>query len=207
MPAMRVLLLILTPTLIASPGCKPAPKPAPAEAPARIDPVAPKATPAPPSPPFSEKRRKREILVGGCNDACEAPRAALDGFLTACATADPEQVRPYLNTAVLVHDGTRHGAAWAALFMERKLGERKESIDNWLNGWLGWVDRLTDPEDRRRVTEGVEVLEENQSRFVVRWTHPDIATAPNSEPTGPIWRIALRKRGLEWLVAEISERP
>jgi hypothetical protein len=189
-------------------GCKPADKEKSGAPPAPVIQPSPAAKPGAAAPPVMEQRPRRDILVGGCNDACDEPNEAIAGFLRACAGPDNvNNVRQYVNTAALIHNTVKHGDTWAALFMERRLGKRRKEIDNWLNEWLGWVDRITDPADRQKVSEGVEVVEENQQRFVANWRHPDLEPSPNGVSAGPVWRIVLRKRGLEWLVAEILERP
>lgn len=151
---------------------------------------------------------QREILVGGCNELCEDPRLALEGFLIRVLRGDGvDEVRPWVNTAVLVHNGQRHGDAWADLFLRHDLATRRESIDKWLKGWLSWADRIIDPADRSQPGVGIEVVEENQRRYAVLYRHPDLDPADDGSSTGAIWRIVLSKRGYEWLVAEIDETP
>ncbi len=148
----------------------------------------------------------RPILVGGCLDVCDEPRRALSGFFAAVQSGKVEKVKPYINSARLIHSGERLGEAWANLYRQRKLGERNESIKKWLKRWLGWVDRISDPAERARLGTGVEIVEENQKRLVVLYRHPDFAPDPKRD-SGPKWRIVFAPRGLEWLVSEIDEQP
>ncbi len=205
---MRFLLI----AVILSTGCKPKPEAPTAEKPEpeRLNPVKQTLTPPPvlPEPPSAPERIKREILVGGCNESCNTASDALQGFLDAVLNRKGlDAVRPFVNTAALIHNGKRHGDTWAQMFLDRKLGERREDIDKWLNGWLGWSDRIVDPADRTKPSAGVTVVTENQRLYVVKYRHPDIEQAGDGRTTGPIWKIVLNRRGLEWLVMEIDETP
>ena len=180
-------------------GCpKDAPAPPPAEA-VRLDP----APPAPIVPPTPIVIPNREILVGGCMDDCDRPAKALTHVIEAALSRDPSAVKRYVDTSLLVHDGRDHGKEWGELYLAGKLDERRESIEKWLKDWLTWVDRVLDPADLGKAP-AVTVIEENQHRYVVDYRHPDLSSAGRA--TGGVWRIVLKTRGLEWLVAEIQER-
>lgn len=189
---------------------------APVEAtPAAAAPIEPRANIAPAkAPPVKDPTKamvpkpslNRPIMVGGCLATCDEPRKALAGFLAALQTGKAELVRPYVNTAILVANGKPLGNKWAGLYVARKLAERNEGIEKWLKRWVSWVDRIKDPADRARVTGGVHVVEENQTRLVVTYQHPDFEPDPE-RPSGLGWRFVFQPRGLEWLVAEIDENP
>lgn len=158
--------------------------------------------------PPMEQRRRRETMVGGCDARCERPAEALSAFMQAVLSdRTVEAALPFVNSARLVHNGNRLGDRWAQLYMDREWGQRREEIDKWLKDWLGWVDRISDPMDREKHGVGFKVAVENQTVYVVHYRHPDLQMGPGMEPSGAIWRIEIRKRGLEWLVAEIEERP
>ena len=153
------------------------------------------------------RRIQRPILVGGCKAGCERPAQALQGFLEQVLKGGGvDEVRPWINTATLIHNGTRYGDRWAQLFLEDRLPQRRLEIDQWLSKWLQWTERILDPADRNKAGEGVEVLEENQSRYVVRVLRPDLQGGGGDSDSGSIWRITLTRRGLEWLVSELDER-
>ena len=166
-----------------------------------------RASPEPPIKPMQAKSYlNRPIITGGCLNTCDEPRRALNGFLIAIESGDAKKVRPYVNTAALVHSGERLGETWEQLFIQQNLRARDESIEKWLKRWLRWVDRISDPADRDRVEAGVIVIEENQKRLVVRLRPPNLEPDPDGGDV-PVWRIVFTRRGLEWLVSEIDDRP
>ena len=191
------------------PGCPEESHKPPVEPPApppMLNPEPPRATPSPTKPMVPMPSANREILVGGCLNDCEEPPRAIRGFLGAALKGDEAAVRRYLNTAALRHNGRALGDRWAGLFVARKLGERRNEIDNWLKEWLGFADRIVDPDDRKLIGDAIVVVEENQQRTIVRYHHPALAEDPDW-PERPVWRIVLKPRGLEWLVSEIDDRP
>lgn len=193
-----VLLLAL---LSGCPKDEPASPPAAADPPALLDPTPP--IPAKPMTPLALPRR--EIMVGGCMDDCDRPEKAVQHLLAAALRGDAAEVKRFIDTSVLVHDGHDHGGEWARLYLDGKLDERREGIEKWLKDWLSWVDRVQDPADRTRAPAGITVVEENQHRHVVTYRHPDLAR--EGRATGDVWRLVFATRGLEWLVAEIEDRP
>ena len=152
----------------------------------------------------ADPRLKREVLVGGCQSRCAKPQQSLKGFMTAVMKKDIDDVRSFVDSSELIGNGERLGEQWANLFLERKLGERRESIDKWLKDWLAWVDRIADPADREKTEAGFTVVEENQRQYVVTYLHPDLT---DGAATGVLWTFGLQTRGLEWLVVKIEVRP
>ena len=157
--------------------------------------------------PTAIPRVKREVLVGGCLATCEDPMASLKGFLQGALVLDLDAVRSHLNTARLKYNGHPLGDAWAAQFLRGELGKRRESIDKWLKDWAKWVDHIIDPAERRLVDDAILVIERNQQYMLVQYHPPDRTPIPNGARTGPVWRLKLEPRGLEWLVTTIDERP
>jgi hypothetical protein len=174
--------------------------------PPTFDPVPPPKAPIAPS--AIGPRPKREVLVGGCMDRCATPKLALENFLTASLSGDVDAVRPFVNTAILTHGGVRHGDRWAQLFMERQPAERRTDIDKWLKNWVAWTDRISDPADRQASSLArLSAVESNQRRHVVDYARPSLEPDFGARELAPTWRLTLKPRGLEWLVAEIDDRP
>ena len=157
--------------------------------------------------PTAMPRVKREVLVGGCLATCEDPMESLKGFLQGALDKDLDTVRSHLNTARLKYNGHPLGDAWAAQFLRGELGKRRESIDKWLKDWANWVDHIIDPAERRLVDDAILVIERNQQYMLIQYHPPDRTPIPNGARTGPVWRLKLEPRGLEWLVTTIDERP
>lgn len=139
-------------------------------------------------------------------ESCERPE---DSFRTALRLLLQEKglaaVKPYFETSVLVHNGKALGTRWAQLFTEQKLAERNDEIDQWLQQWMSWVADIVDPADKKKFETGIKVVESNQKRYVVLYEHPQLKPSSTVQMRGPVWRIVLKPRGLEWLIAEIDD--
>jgi hypothetical protein len=154
-------------------------------------------------------RPRRPILVGGCLEVCESPEEALFQFLSSALQGKGKKaVARFVDTSLLVYNGRQLGRGWATLWGQRKLAERQESIDKWLIKWLAWTHRIVDPQDRseRAIQEAVRVIEQDQSHYVVAFHRPELRESPGGGSTAMRWRIVLKPRGLEWLIANIDDR-
>lgn|GEM_PF-3846660 len=153
------------------------------------------------------KRVPRPILVGGCLESCERPEDAVHHFIghVLRLERDEEVVRSFIDTSLLVHNETRHGDGWAELFLAHRLADRSDSIERWLKEWLKWADLVVDPLDRRYDDAAVKVRFKDQSQYVVDYQRPDLRDDSTMRPLARVWRITMKKRGLEWLVASIDD--
>ena len=191
--------------LLVQPACQKSTESAapPVEPAERIDPVPPKEV-LPPQP--VPKNIKRDKLVGGCMESCERPENAIRTVIRLLLQEKGlAAVKPYFETSVLVHNGKRLGSRWAQLFTEQKLAERNTEIDEWLTGWISWVGDIVDPADKQKFEIGIKVAESNQKRYVILYEHPQLKSSSSVLARGPVWRIVLKPRGLEWLIAEIDD--
>ena len=169
----------------------------------RIDPVPPKEI-VPPQP--VPKNIKRDKLVGGCMESCERPENTIRTVLRLLLQEKGlTALKPYFETSVLVHNGKHLGTRWAQLFTEQKLAERNTEIDEWITGWIAWVGDIVDPADKQKFETGIKVIEANQKRYVILYEHPQLKSSSTVPLKGPIWRIVLKPRGLEWLISEIDD--
>ncbi len=185
-------------------GC-PSPQPAP-------PPAAPVVNPSPPwGPPAAApdrqtpaelQRPRREVAVGGCGQACDAPREALEAFFRATLAGDRVALRTHLETSLLEADGILLGARWAEQWASGQLPARSTEIDKWCDGWLARAGTPLDPVDKTRGVSSFQVLSDSQRRWVVEWTSP-----PTAREGARRWTVTLTRRGLEWLVSGLAPAP
>ena len=152
------------------------------------------------------KRVRRPILVGGCMEECDRPKVAVRNFLIHVLQdkRDEERIRSFIDTSLLVHNGKAHGEEWANLFLDDRLVERTESIEQWLAEWLKWGDLVVDPLDRRYDDAAVHVHFQDQNQYTFDYHRPDLRDHP-MKSLARVWRFTLKKRGLEWLVMSIDD--
>ena len=153
------------------------------------------------------KRVPRPILVGGCLESCERPGDAVHHFIAHVLRLERDEklIRSFIDTSLLVHNDTRHGDGWAELFLAHRLVDRSDSIERWLKEWLKWADLVVDPLDRRYDDVAVHVRFQDQSQYIIDYHRPDLRDDPTMRPLARVWRITMKKRGLEWLVASIND--
>ncbi len=171
--------------------------------------VSPLPPPASAPPEKLTARPRREILVGGCMRECKEPREALRAFLSAVISTpapDVAVLRSFIDTSMLVHAGTDHGTRWAEHFTQGRLDTRRTEIDTWIGDWSRFSAHVLDPRDRGRSDQGWTIVEENQRRFVVDWSRPDLAPDAQGPLPAAVVRFTLRPRGMEWLVTDVEDR-
>ncbi len=133
-------------------------------------------------------KKKREILVGGCAQRCRAP---LDGF------------RGFVDTAELVDGEARNGRAWADLFLEGRLAERREGVETWRDGFVAEMGTLRDASELQAALDApLDMTRRSADVVVFHFALP----ATDKGSGGEIWHFTFGKRGLEWLLRGI-ERP
>ena len=149
----------------------------------------------------------RPILVGGCLGHCNRPKDAVNHFFTAVFQPDRnvEKIRSFFETSQLQHNQSLHGKDWVQMYLNGNLTKRSDSINQWLNQWLQWVERIADPMDRSLDSAAIRVVFQDQSRYVIEYRPPDIKEDVMQKKLGRVWRIEWRTRGLEWLVSRIND--
>lgn len=152
-------------------------------------------------------KKKREILVGGCAQRCRAPMDGFRGFARALwAIPDPDEAQPllrFVDSAELVDGETRHGRAWADLFLEGRLSERREGVEAWRDGFVAEMGTLKDAAALQALLDAPLDMTRRSADVVVF----HFAMPPTDQGAGgEIWHFTFGKRGLEWLLRGI-ERP
>jgi hypothetical protein len=146
--------------------------------------------------------RGREILIGGCRDACDGYKESFHSYIRALASEGGAAASiPFLETSEMVAGGKRLGDGWVELWREGKIAERRESIEQFaaeLGAWAAKVEG-TDAIERALAT-GVEYGEDDDPGFLVYFRHP----AFEGDDTAPVWRFRLQERGWEWLISEVD---
>ncbi len=152
-------------------------------------------------------KKKREILVGGCAQRCRAPLDGFRGFARALwGVPDPDEAQPvlrFVDTAELVDGEARNGRAWADLFLEGRLAERREGVETWRDGFVAEMGTLRDASELQAALDApLDMTRRSADVVVFHFALP----ATDKGSGGEIWHFTFGKRGLEWLLRGI-ERP
>lgn len=136
--------------------------------------------------------KKVQILVGGCQEDCETPGAAIHGFLEACLM-DPMAAQKFLDTTRLVVDGKPLGQKWARMFRELRIATRAQEIGETTKALCAFKNDLSREEARAAVTTGVSMSRNWSTEAVFSFEYPKGR-----------WEFVLRPRGLEWLIVRVG---
>lgn len=153
-----------------------------------------------------ERRVRPPAVIGGCGLGCSTPEAAVSLLLAQLQSQDRvAALRPLFEWSLLQVDGEALGAGWAALWADpNQHGLRQQQIDQWLGRWSGWVERQSDPQGWATMRKrGIRLRTIDAATAEVWLRHPPL----RQDETAPLWRLELRLRGAEWLVAAIDHRP
>lgn len=159
-----------------------------------------------PLPAFNEKGPKVP-LVGGCRDLCSNAKSGFEGFMRALLLQQPPQdiafIR-FVDTSILVDNGTQLGTQWATWFTEGKLPERQGGIDAWVEQVKGRVGSKL-PADVLEAALGSSVVMQRHSSNSVKFQM--VVPSREGATNGSGWQVMMTRRGLEWLVSEIQDAP
>jgi hypothetical protein len=192
------LLLMLSAFLACS---RPTPSPPQAQAPAGPEEHPVLKIPMDVGKPVPHAPPKREAVIGGCDDLCEEPRPAFEGFVRALFSDDSTKIIPFLETSLLVYNGQRKGDGWVEQWRRMEVKSRKESVLAFAAELQRACGKATDPGDvEESLKLGVRVKEISSTQVRVSYDHAAVA----SDDTASVWVFGLTQRGLEWLVSEID---
>jgi len=153
----------------------------------------------------AHKLKKEEIIVGGCRDACEDPKNAMRNFVRALFGTGPEglpELKRFIDSTMLKDNGQALGEKWAGLWLDRKIEERRKSVDAWVEAYrkrCGTVASADKVEESLATTMSLQRLSSRAVKF--EYTPPDRSGAGNAGT----WTVVVGQRGLEWLVQEIYD--
>jgi len=152
-------------------------------------------------------KKKREILVGGCARRCRAPLDGFRGFARALwKLPDPDEPQPllsFVDTAELVDRKTRRGRDWAQLFLDGRLAERREGIEEWRDGFVTEMGTLSEPAELQATLDAaLDITRLSSDQLVIHFPLP----ATDRGAGGEVWHFTFGRRGLEWLLRRV-ERP
>ncbi len=171
--------------------------------------AAPPAAAATPSDGLGDPRERRvrpKAVIGGCGVGCSTPEAALSLLLAQLQSQDRQTaLQPLFEWSLLRVDGEELGARWASLWGDPgQHAARQQQIDEWLGRWSSWVERLSDPQGWAAMRKnGIRLRQIDEGTAEVWLRHPPL----RQDETAPLWRLELKRRGEEWLVAAIDHRP
>lgn len=170
---------------------------------------APPAAAATPSDGLGDPRERRvrpKAVIGGCGLGCSTPEAALSLLLAQLQSQDRQTaLQPLFEWSLLRVDGEELGARWASLWGDPgQHAARQQQIDQWLGRWSSWVERQSDPQGWAAMRKsGIRLRQIDEATAEVWLRHPPL----RQDETAPLWRLELKLRGGEWLVAAIDHRP
>lgn len=153
-----------------------------------------------------ERRVRPKAVIGGCGVGCSTPEAALSLLLAQLQSQDRQTaLQPLFEWSLLRVDGEELGARWASLWGDPgQHAARQQQIDEWLGRWSSWVERLSDPQGWAAMRKnGIRLRQIDAGTAEVWLRHPPL----RQDETAPLWRLELKLRGEEWLVAAIDHRP
>lgn len=153
-----------------------------------------------------ERRVRPKAVIGGCGLGCSTPEAALSLLLAQLQSQDRVgALQPLFEWSLLRVDGEELGARWASQWADPgQHPARQQEIDQWLGRWSSWVERQSDPQGWAQMRKrGIRLQPLDEARAEVWLRHPPL----RQDETAPVWRLELRLRGGEWLVAAIDHRP
>ena len=171
--------------------------------------AAPAAAAATPSDGLGDPRERRvrpKAVIGGCGLGCSTPEAALSLLLAQLQSQDRQTgLQPLFEWSLLRVDGEELGARWASLWGDPgQHAARQQQIDQWLGRWSSWVERQSDPQGWAAMRKsGIRLRQIDEGTAEVWLRHPPL----RQDETAPLWRLELKLRGGERLVAAIDHRP
>jgi len=154
----------------------------------------------------AHKDKKQEIMVGGCRDACAAPKDAFRSFVRTLFDVMPEgspELTRYFDTTMLVDNGKHLGDEWADLWLSQKLDQRRKSVADWVAAYRNRVGTLAgNPSDVDGALEaGMQFRRISSEQVEIELVPPARTGSSNAER----WKFVLGLRGLEWLIQEIYD--
>jgi hypothetical protein len=191
-----------------------------------------KSTPAPPhpgvaqqnSPPATEAPKdagvkpapsgmtkivpeKRVPIVGGCSLKCSNAEATIRNFLFALLHSQDagfsRKHEPahnpmlFIDSHGLLVNTQKIAASWHELWMEGRFKERTDEIHGWLRSFRAPLDEVRQNTDvETLVREGFTA--KIQRAYAFEFMAPGL-NAP--------WQFQVKKRGVEWLISEITHAP
>jgi hypothetical protein len=147
-------------------------------------------------------RLKKEVLIGGCQSACENHEQAFRAYLTAAFDGvDGQGTIPFLETSEMVHNGVKRGSAWVELWRERKLEQRRNEIAAFADQVHQWVRLSKRDELEVSLANHVTFTEDDGPGFLAYYKPPGTSLRPDDLKE---WRFRIQKRGWEWLISEMT---
>ncbi len=150
---------------------------------------------------LEEHKKQKPILVGGCRSSCGDPLGAFRNLAKAMWTKEKRAgLLSFVDTSSLKALSVDHGTGWKEMFKDRELEKRKESISLWLTEFQDRLGLARDAVELEIELESLDMSRRSAREVVIRFSIPDTDTKTGGE----VWRFTMGKRGLEWLLCEIS---
>ena len=147
-------------------------------------------------------RKRRKVLVGGCDSNCADYKAAFHNYLMAASRGeDGIHTIAYLETSEMTYNHQSLGSGWVELWRNDDLEKRQSEIANFAREAHLWVNKV--PSDTLLVSfqNSITFSEDDGPGFLAYYKPPEGAlTAENMNE----WRYRIQKRGWEWLISEIQ---
>ena len=151
--------------------------------------------------------------VGGCMLLCSTPRHAVNNLMLALDGANtrttgvrsagaknslPPSPRVFFDTSDLKWNGVAISLGWVQLGKDQKHAERFKQIDQWVSQLQEqWRPQKTGPSVRPPRQHKARVVEKTAQKVIFTYAHPN----------GSAWVFEFRRRGIEWLLGQITMTP
>lgn len=146
--------------------------------------------------------RKREIVVGGCNEDCGNYKQTFHNYIKALQAKDDGQATiPFLETSEMVFNKERLGDVWVQQWQDGDMDARRNSIREFARKTTEWAKKVKDVGAfDESLANGVTFTEDDLPGNIVLFRHP----AFEGDNTAAIWKFRIQARGWEWLISEID---
>ena len=147
---------------------------------------------------------QREIVIGGCRDACAEPHESMVAFLQGCARQDAPGILPFLETSEMVMNGERLGTGWVQLWKSGALEQRRQEIARFAETLVAWGKAVEPEAFEVSLANQLNRSEDDGPGFLFHFRPPKGVAGPEELSE---WRFRVQRRGWEWLVSEIRTKP
>ena len=154
------------------------------------------------TPQLVKKRKRQEILVGGCDSHCADHKAAFHNYLMAAMRGeDGIHTIPYLETSEMTYNHQRLGSGWVELWRSDDLEKRQLEITDFARKAHRWVNKVSSDTLLVSFQNNITFSEDDGPGFLAYYKPPEgVLTGVEMKE----WRYRIQKRGWEWLVSEIQ---
>lgn len=146
--------------------------------------------------------RKREVVVGGCNEDCGNHKQTFYNYVKALqARDDGQSTIVFLETSEMVYNKERLGDVWVKQWQDGDVDARRDSIREFAKKTAEWAKKVRDTGAfDEALANGVSYTEDDLPGHIVLFRHP----VYDGDTSAAVWKFRIQARGWEWLISEID---